>query len=136
MRTIIGLLLVLSITGMASAAVLTVDCQGSGDFTNVQEAVDAAAVGKAKAELLQAVESAARAAGCTSLWAITTNDNLDALRFFQRRGFEVKNFRIGGMAKIRLLKPSIPQTGCYGIAVRDEIELEKPIEPGRGWRVV
>jgi len=87
-------------------------------------------------ELLQAVESAARAAGCTSLWAITTNDNLDALRFFQRRGFEVKNFRIGGMEKIRMLKPSIPQTGCYGIAIRDEIELEKPIEPGKGWRVV
>ena len=87
-------------------------------------------------ELLQAVEAAARAEGCTHLWAITTNDNLDALRFFQRRGFTVSDFRIGGMEKIRMLKPNVPATGCYGIAIRDEIELEKPIESGAGWRMV
>ena len=39
--------------------------------------------------LLEAVEKAARAAGCTRLWLITTNDNLDALRFFQKRGFHI-----------------------------------------------
>jgi ribosomal protein S18 acetylase RimI-like enzyme len=87
-------------------------------------------------ELLQAVEAAAAAAGCRCVWCISTNDNLDALRFFQRRGFVVSDFRIGGMEKIRMLKPNIPATGCYGIAVRDEIELEKPLDPGKGWRVV
>jgi N-acetylglutamate synthase-like GNAT family acetyltransferase len=87
-------------------------------------------------ELLQAVESAARAEGCKTLWTITTNDNLDALRFFQRRGFTISAFRIGGMDKIRMIKPGIPQTGCYGLPVRDEIELSKPVEPGKGWRVV
>ena len=87
-------------------------------------------------DLLQAVEAAAREAGCSHVWCITTNDNLDALRFFQRRGFAVSDFRIGGMEKIRMLKPNIPAVGCYGIAVRDEIELEKPVETGKGWRVV
>jgi len=86
--------------------------------------------------LLQAVEAAARAEGCQNLWVITTNDNLDALRFFQRRGFTVSDFRIGGMEKIRMLKPNVPTVGCYGIAIRDEIELEKPVEAGKGWRVV
>jgi ribosomal protein S18 acetylase RimI-like enzyme len=87
-------------------------------------------------ELLEAVEEAARAADCRCVWCITTNDNLDALRFFQRRGFQVSDFRIGGMEKIRMLKPNIPATGCYGIAIRDEIELVKALDPGRGWRVV
>jgi GNAT superfamily N-acetyltransferase len=86
--------------------------------------------------LLQAIESAARAEGCTGLWLITTNDNLDTLRFFQRRGFHVSDFRIGGMDKIRLLKPNIPASGHYGIPVRDEIELQKSLEPGKGWRMV
>ena len=87
-------------------------------------------------QLLLAVEAAARAEGCTRLWCITTNDNVDALRFFQRRGFVITAFRLGGMEKIRMLKPNIPQVGAYGIPIRDEIELEKPIEPGKGWRVV
>jgi GNAT superfamily N-acetyltransferase len=87
-------------------------------------------------ELLAAVETAARTEGCTHLWAITTNDNLDALRFFQRRGFVIAACRLDSMQKIRMLKPNIPLTGCYDIPVRDEIELEKLIVPGKGWRVV
>ena len=87
-------------------------------------------------DLLDAIETAAREAGCSHLWTITTNDNLDALRFFQRRGFAVTSVRPGSMEKIRMLKPGIPQKGCYGIAIRDEIELEKPVESGKGWRVV
>ena len=87
-------------------------------------------------ELLQAVEGAARTAGCKKLWLITTNDNLDALRFFQRRGFTISAFRIGGMEKIRLLKPGIPDSGCHGIPIRDEIELEKRVDEAKGWRTV
>ena len=37
--------------------------------------------------LIEAVEHLARRQGCTRLWVITTNDNVDALRFYQRRGF-------------------------------------------------
>ncbi|MFO7654034.1 MAG: GNAT family N-acetyltransferase [Candidatus Krumholzibacteriia bacterium] len=86
--------------------------------------------------LLEAVEAAARAEGCRMLWLITTNDNLDALRFFQRRGFVISGFRLGGMNRIRQLKPAIPETGYYNIPLRDEIEMHKPIGSGDGWRVV
>lgn len=79
--------------------------------------------------LLEKVEAAARAAGCTKIWTITTNDNLDAQRFFQTRGFTISQVRLGGMAKIRLLKPSVARIGCYGIPVRDEIEFEKRLSP-------
>jgi hypothetical protein len=68
---------------------------------------------------------------------ITTNDNIDALRFFQRRGFQIYQVRPNGMDAIRQLKPGVPSTGHYGIPIRDEIEMEKPLaEAGEGWRVV
>ncbi len=79
--------------------------------------------------LLEQVEKTALELGCTKIWVITPNDNLDAHRFFQRRGFFLTNVRIGGMTKIRLLKPSIPRIGYYGIPVRDEFEFEKTLEP-------
>jgi len=77
--------------------------------------------------LLEKVEEAALKAGCRKIWAITTNDNLDAHRFFQKRGFTMTAVRLGGMSKIRLLKPNVPKIGYYGIAIRDEIEFEKPL---------
>ncbi len=85
--------------------------------------------------LLRAVEQAARAAGCDKLWLITTNDNVDGLRFFQKRGFAITAFRIDGMKNIREVKPRIPLTGYYDIPIRDEIELEKPVRDGDCWLV-
>ncbi|MFN2370787.1 MAG: GNAT family N-acetyltransferase [Candidatus Krumholzibacteriia bacterium] len=79
--------------------------------------------------LLEKVEEVAQAAGCMRLWAIATNDNLDAQRFLQKRGFVLSAVRLGSMSKIRLLKPNVPKVGYYGIPVRDEIELTKPLPP-------
>ena len=65
-----------------------------------------------------------RAAG-RRLWLVTTNDNLDALRFYQRRGFSMAEVRPGGVDESRRsLKPTIPATGNFGIPIRDEIVLE------------
>lgn len=80
-------------------------------------------------ELLDQVEEAARAAGCDRLWCITTNDNLDAQRFFQKRGFVISDIRVGGMTKIRLLKPNVPRFGYYGLPIRDEIHLTMKLAP-------
>ena len=76
-------------------------------------------------ELLQAVEKAVLKSGCNRLWVITTNDNLDALRFYQRRGFRITNVHTDALKESRRLKPEIPETGLYEIPMRDEIELEK-----------
>lgn len=54
---------------------------------------------------------------------VTTNDNLDALRFYQRRGFRLINVYPDAIRKSRELKPSIPFVGTYGIPLRDELEL-------------
>jgi GNAT superfamily N-acetyltransferase len=53
----------------------------------------------------------------------TTNDNLDALRFYQRRGFCMAALRPNAVADVRRVKPSIPQSGAYGLPIRDEIDL-------------
>ena len=78
--------------------------------------------------LLDAVEAAAREVGCGRLWLITTNDNLDALRFYQRRGLRLAALRPGAVDESRAaLKPSIAEVGEYGIPIRDEIILEKAL---------
>ena len=71
----------------------------------------------------KAVETA-RAQGCKRLWLITTNDNLDAIRFYQRRGMTIAAVHVNSIAHPRTLKPSIPEIGLHGIPVRDEVEFE------------
>ncbi len=78
--------------------------------------------------LLAAVEGAAAASGCPRIWLETTNDNLDALRFYQRRGFRLTDLRTGLVDEERRdLKPAIPAVGSYGIPMRDELELAKEL---------
>ena len=74
--------------------------------------------------LMEAVAAAARDAGCRRVWLITTNDNLRALRFYQRRGFRLAALHRDALARSRDLKPSIPEIGLDGIPLRDELELE------------
>jgi ribosomal protein S18 acetylase RimI-like enzyme len=74
--------------------------------------------------LIEAVKAAACAAGCRRLWLITTNDNLHALGFYQKRGFRLVAVRPGAVDEARKLKPEIPLVGDDGIPIRDEIELE------------
>ena len=74
--------------------------------------------------LMNRVIEAARAAGCRRVWLITTNDNLDAIRFYQKRGFTIAGVHVNAIAHSRTLKPSIPIVGNYGIPIRDEVEFE------------
>ncbi|RME26780.1 MAG: GNAT family N-acetyltransferase [Candidatus Zixiibacteriota bacterium] len=74
--------------------------------------------------LLERVAAAARQAGCRRLWLITTNDNIDAIRFYQRRGMHLVAVHVDALTRSRRLKPGIPAIGCYGIPIRDEIEFE------------
>ncbi len=83
--------------------------------------------------LLDAVVSAAQDARCKRVWVITTNDNLEALRFYQKRGFVLVAVHPNALERSRQLKPQIPLVGAHGIPLRDEIELERALgEPTRG----
>ena len=79
--------------------------------------------------LLQSVEDAVRRFGCRKCWLVTTNDNLDGLRFYQRRGYRLSAIHYGAVTAARAVKPTIPVVGEYGITLQDEIVLEKQLKP-------
>jgi ribosomal protein S18 acetylase RimI-like enzyme len=74
--------------------------------------------------LLEAAVAEARRRGCGRLWLVTTNDNLDALRFYQRRGLRIVGVSPGAVDEARRLKPEIPDVGAYRIPLHDELTLE------------
>lgn len=78
--------------------------------------------------LLDAVIQAARQHGCRRLWLITSNDNLSALRFYQRRGLQLVALHRGAIDEARRVKPEIPLVGDEGIPIHDELELELQLE--------
>jgi ribosomal protein S18 acetylase RimI-like enzyme len=77
--------------------------------------------------LLAACVDVARSRGLRRLWLITTNDNTDALRFYQRRGFVLVALHRDAVSRARdELKPDIPVVGRHDITLRDEVEVELP----------
>lgn len=61
------------------------------------------------------------------VWLVTTNDNITALRFYQRRGFVLIALHPGAVVDAReSIKPEIPLTGEHDIPLRDELELQLP----------
>ena len=72
--------------------------------------------------LIEAAVSKARRFGCGEVRLTTTNDNVDALRFYQRRGFRLAEVRPGADNQARQQKPEIPRVGDYGIPLHDEID--------------
>jgi N-acetylglutamate synthase-like GNAT family acetyltransferase len=77
--------------------------------------------------LLDAVVDYARAHDWKRLWLITTNDNTDALRLYQRAGWEWIAWHRDAVSDARPLKPELPEKGAHGITIRHEIELEYPL---------
>jgi ribosomal protein S18 acetylase RimI-like enzyme len=91
------------------------------ELLTLDSAVEDAGAGTA---LIDAVKDAARAIGAHTLWLITTNDNTHALRFYQRRGFRIREVRPGAVDREReTIKPEISVLGNDDIPIRDEIEL-------------
>jgi len=74
--------------------------------------------------LIDKVIEEARTKGCQRIFLVTTNDNLNALGFYQKRGFELVAIHRGALNESRKVKPGIPLIGNDGIPLRDEIELE------------
>ncbi len=92
------------------------------EITTLDSLLESLGVGSA---LVEAVEEWAREAGFERIWLVTTNDNLAALKFWQKRGYELVTVHRNAIAAARRIKPQIPITGLEGITIRDEIELEK-----------
>jgi len=103
--------------GVATFLVRGEECE----VTSLDSLEEGKGIGKA---LLSAVLHEAKDRGCKRLFLITTNDNLKALRLYQKFGFELCALRRGAITETRKAKPTIPLIGLNGIPLRDELELE------------
>lgn len=85
--------------------------------------------------LLQKVETTAVLSHKTGVELITTNDNLHALGFYQRRGYRLTQLFPEAVDQSRKIKPQIPAVADNGIPIRDELRLLKNIlAMGEGMR--
>ena len=109
----------------AGALVYRVDTDG---LEVVSLAASAPGTGAGSA-LLAAAEEAATAAGADRIWLVTTNDNLGALRFYQRRGLRIVAVDTGAVDRARAVKPTIPHVGTDGIPLHDELHLARHLSP-------
>jgi ribosomal protein S18 acetylase RimI-like enzyme len=102
--------------GLVTFAIRSGDCE----IVTIDARVRRAGVGR---RLVAAVIEMARAAGVTSLWLITTNDNRVAIAFYEALGFVLVARYDGAVDEARrTIKPGIPATGVDGTPIRDELE--------------
>ncbi|MET3729398.1 N-acetylglutamate synthase-like GNAT family acetyltransferase [Fictibacillus halophilus] len=79
-------------------------------------------------ELLKKVEIQAINQKVIHVKVTTTNDNIKALSFYQKRGYCLTNLLPNEVEKARKVKPEIPQVADNGIPIRDEIVLSKCLQ--------
>jgi 2-oxo-4-hydroxy-4-carboxy-5-ureidoimidazoline decarboxylase len=112
-------------------ATLAPSAGGSLEVLTLHASVRGRGVG---AHLLDAARTAAASRGSRRLWLVTTNDNLDAIRFYLRWGMHVAQVHTGAVARDRRLKPSISVLNRdNGIPITDLVEFvvdpQSPNEP-------
>jgi ribosomal protein S18 acetylase RimI-like enzyme len=79
-------------------------------------------------KLIQKLEDHARAQRCQRIWAITTNDNMHALSWYQKRGYRLVTVYRDAMKQVRQIKPELTILGMDDIPLHDMIELEKLLD--------
>ena len=109
-------------TGLATSAFRSTEAAWRLPSSKVSDPIAASPVRSSRAAYRVALKRALK-----RIWLITTNDNLNALRFYQRRGFVLVALHRGDATWARQhLKPEIPVLGLDDIPIRDELELELP----------
>lgn len=87
----------IAVRGMEPVGAAACSIRGSGgcELLSLAAAEQRRGVGTA---LLQAVESWARDHACRRVWLVTRNDQVDALRLYQRRGYRLVTVHPGAVA--------------------------------------
>jgi len=78
--------------------------------------------------LLHEVVSVAKQYGCHRLWLVTTNDNINAIRFYQKKRFNLVALHVDAIDEARIVKPCIPLIGMDKIPIKHELEFEMRLE--------
>jgi N-acetylglutamate synthase-like GNAT family acetyltransferase len=74
--------------------------------------------------ILRSIKQKAEIMSCDILWLITTNDNISAIKYYEKMGFEITAIYKDAILESRKIKPEIPLIGNNGIEIKDEIKLE------------
>lgn len=77
--------------------------------------------------LIEKIKKLAGEKKLKNIWLVTSNDNIDALKFYQKRGFRITKVYPDAINEARKIKPQIPEIGEYGIPLKDALELEYKI---------
>ena len=112
-----------AVAGYILYSITDSDCE----ITVLESIHEGQGIGKA---LINAVAHVANESGCRRMWLITTNDNIHAIRFYQKFGFALKAVHINTMEEARKLKPQIPLIGNDGIPIAHEFEFEMNLSEG------
>ena len=75
-------------------------------------------------QLINHVIEKAKEFKCKRVLLITTNDNTRAIRYYQKRGFNLCNIYLNAVNEARKIKPQIPLYGYDNIPILHEIEFE------------
>ena len=105
------------ITGVVTYNIVGAECE----IVTLNSFIENIGIGTA---LINEVLTAAKSAECKRLWLITTNDDINAIRFYQKKGFDLAAVYINSMDISRKLKPSIPLIGMDNIPLKHEFEFE------------
>ena len=105
------------ITGYITYAIIDHECE----IVSLDSLVENQGIGTA---LIEKVIETCRENKCTRIWLLTTNDNTNTIRFYQKRGFNMSGLNINAIREERKIKPEIPLIGFDGIPILHEIEFE------------
>ena len=75
-------------------------------------------------KLVDAVIREAKDRKLKKILVVTTNDNINAIKFYQKRGFDMARLYHNALDISRKIKPEIPLIGDHSIPLRHEIEFE------------
>lgn len=97
---------------------------GKLEIVSLNSILEGRGIGSA---LIEKVKKLAREKNLKSTWLVTSNDNVDSLKFYQKRGFRITKVYPDAIDEARKIKPEIPKIGNYGIPLKDALELEYKI---------
>lgn len=106
------------------AGCITFDTKKQFEVISLDSQFEGIGIGTA---LMEHTEAFARSHGFSEIVLITTNDNLKAVQFYQKRGYRLEEIRRNAVNIARKQKPEIPLHNEKGIKIQDEWVLVKEI---------
>lgn len=94
---------------------------GTCEITSLDSLQEGTGIGTT---LVNKAISMAKEKSCSRIIVVTTNDNINAIRFYQKRGFDMARLYHDALDASRKLKPEIPLIGENNIPLKHEIEFE------------